>query len=132
MAYNMYEGDSVILNINLAGHNLPPDADLTFVIDIGDGKVIKKKIGADGVVKLAEKETLGLDGMYLCEIRLNNKGMTKVLYQDYIKISDSITIDGVPITEDNTEDDTIEAGSTVDDCVVDIEPISDEDIERLF
>ncbi len=130
MSYKMYEGDSVILSINLEGHNLPPNADLTFTMDIGDGKVIKKKIGTDGIVKIAEKETLGLDGMYLCEIRLNNEGMTKVLYQDLIKIADSITVDGVPIASEEIADTT--GGSSVDNCVADIQPISDEDIERLF
>ncbi len=130
MLAEIYEGDSVVLRINLEGHNLPPNTDLSFVIDIGDGKVIKKKIGTDGVVKIAEKETLGLDGTYLCEIRLNNSGMTKVLYQDLIKIADSITVDGVPIASEETGNTT--GGGTVDDCVADIEPISDEDIERLF
>ncbi len=90
----MHEGDVITLNFDLEGENLPSNADISFVIEVDKDNLIKKKVGLDGVVKLTEDDTVGLKGVYKFELRVNNKDIAKVLCQDYIEITNSITVGG--------------------------------------
>ncbi len=123
----VYEGDTILIKIDLSDHNLPLNPNLTFAVDIGDGQIIKKPIDVGGTVTFYEKDTLGLDGIYPCEIRLNNKGMTKVLFQDVIEIRNSITVSGEPICQSGES-----SSGEVTDEVNDIVAISNKEIEVLF
>ncbi len=128
---DFYEGDTLILHVDLSGHNLPDNPDVTFVLDIGNGKVIKKTIGSDGVIKLSERDTLGLDGVYCYEIRVNNAGLTKVLLQSYLRINDSITVSGEPINAVE-KNDLKDGDETCDPAAEHIKAISISDIKKLF
>ncbi len=93
MIKEMYEGDTLTLDLDLSSYNIPDNPNLTFIIDLGELGHLKKQVGLDGVVLLTEQETVGLDGIYPCELRLNNSGKTKVYWQKYISIKNSITVD---------------------------------------
>ncbi len=129
MIKTVYEGDTILINVDLSGKNLPTNPKLTFVVDIGNGKIIQKIIDSNGRIKLSEKDTLGLDGVYPCEIRLNNAGMTKVLWQDTIKVKNSLTVSGEPTS---TPIENTEGGSEVGNGVGTVEAISNAEISFLF
>ncbi len=92
MIDEMYEGDTIHLKFDFSEFKLPKDPDITFVIEVGDDVFIKKEVSKTGVVTLYEEDTIGLNGVYPCELRLNTKGQTLVFWQRYIRIRNSITI----------------------------------------
>ncbi len=124
-----YEGDTSVFKIDLSDNNLPGNSNITFCVDLGNNKVIKKEINSDGIIRLSEIDTLGLTGNYLSEIRLNNEGLTKVLWQGYINILDSITVSGEATGTNNTNNN---GSNIINDDVKNIIAITDEEIERLL
>ncbi len=136
MIKEMYEGDTLKIDLEFCTHELAEFKDLSFIVDVGNGCYIKKSVDSKGIIELSEKDTIGLDGVYPCEIRENYKGNTKVIWQKLIKIKNSITVDETYETYKPSNAKYIEIIDRLSELEsrngIDIQAISIDEIDKLF